>query len=79
MTFLCSLPLWIWMLFFPSGAGEISLPTVQKTNHQKLLELVRQNAGHVTLLNVWATWCDPCREEMPQLVKLRNAYADSGL
>ena len=30
--------------------------------------------GQVVLLNVWATWCDPCREEFPDLVKLNAAY-----
>jgi thiol-disulfide isomerase/thioredoxin len=30
-------------------------------------------AGNVVLLNVWATWCAPCREEMPDLDKLQAA------
>lgn len=35
--------------------------------------------GDVVLLNVWATWCQPCRVEMPSLEALHGAYADSGL
>ena len=32
----------------------------------------------LTLVNFWATWCVPCREEMPALEKLRAANADGG-
>jgi thiol-disulfide isomerase/thioredoxin len=35
--------------------------------------------GRVVLLNVWATWCHPCREEIPVLEKLHEVYGDSGL
>lgn len=30
--------------------------------------------GKVVLLNIWATWCGPCREEMPDLAKLQEEY-----
>src|SRR6266852_5047204 len=31
------------------------------------------------LINFWATWCDGCREEFPDLVKIDNEYRDKGL
>ena len=34
--------------------------------------------GKVTLLNFWATWCVPCRREMPELVELYNEYKAAG-
>ena len=35
--------------------------------------------GRVLLLNVWATWCHPCREEIPVLQALHERYASRGL
>jgi thiol-disulfide isomerase/thioredoxin len=35
--------------------------------------------GQVVLINIWATWCGPCRIEMPSIEKLHEAYAGKGL
>lgn len=33
----------------------------------------------LTIIDFWASWCGPCRQEMPRLVHLYNMYKDSGL
>jgi peroxiredoxin len=35
--------------------------------------------GKIVLLNFWATWCPPCRKEMPDMEKLSHAFAGKGL
>jgi len=35
--------------------------------------------GHPTIINFWATWCEPCRVEMPELQHLYEHYANRGL
>jgi glutathione peroxidase-family protein len=36
-------------------------------------------AGKVLLVNLWATWCGPCRQETPELVKLNKEFRSQGL
>jgi glutathione peroxidase-family protein len=35
-------------------------------------------SGKVMLVNLWATWCGPCRSEIPELVKLHKEFASKG-
>lgn len=35
--------------------------------------------GNVILLNFWATWCPPCRKEIPEFITLYNTYKPQGL
>ncbi len=48
-------------------------PKVTKIDSEGLKALLKPN-GKPLLINFWATWCDPCREEFPELVKLDTAY-----
>lgn len=55
-------------------APDFSLPNV--AGGQLALSAYR---GKVVLLDFWATWCDPCRDEIPRFVDLQTKFGDRGL
>jgi thiol-disulfide isomerase/thioredoxin len=55
----------LWKLGFPDSNGQ----------QQRL----SQWRGQVVVLNFWASWCAPCREEMPDFVALRTEYRTKGV
>lgn len=59
-----------------TSAPDFSAKTLDPAPRTKSLADYR---GQVVLLNVWATWCLPCRVEMPSIEKLHQAYGPRGL
>ena len=53
-------------------------PDVTFANLQGQSETLASLKGKVVLVNFWATWCDPCKEEIPGLMELQEKYAGRG-
>jgi len=54
----------------------VELPSVTLTGVDGQPIALSAAAGKVLLVNFWATWCGPCREEIPSLVALKKYYGD---
>jgi len=55
-------------------APEIDLPTL--TGGRVELSKMR---GHPVVVSFWGTWCPPCRDEFPELIRMQAKHADAGL
>ncbi len=52
---------------------------VKAVSSKELKQALAAHKGKAVMINLWATWCGPCVDEFPDLVKLAQNYADRGL
>jgi thiol-disulfide isomerase/thioredoxin len=52
---------------------------IREVDAAALTSLLKRESSRPLLVNFWATWCDPCREEFPDLVKIDASYRAKGL
>ena len=65
---------------FPVSVGSVAPPLEGKTlDGTKRTKTLADYAGKVVLVNIWATWCEPCRVEMPAIEKLHREFGPQGL
>ena len=51
-------------------------PDLVMVDEESLLHAIKSNGAHITVLNVWATWCGPCHIEMPAFVQYAKDAPD---
>lgn len=55
------------------------VPEVGEVTSETLLQEVKKLGAKVVIVNFWATWCEPCKEEIPALLELGKNYAEKGV
>lgn len=66
-------------ILLQSESGAANLQIIPLPDLTGRIRQISEWRGKVVLVNFWATWCAPCREEIPMLVSLRGKYASNGL
>ena len=61
------------------GAAQPRKPTVSAIDTEALKGLLTQERQKPLLINFWATFCDPCRDEFPDLVKIDKEFRPNSL
>lgn len=62
----------------PSAAAPRTAPDFTWTYHGQTVHLTDLR-GHIVIVNFFATWCPPCRDETPTFVRVSEDYADKGV
>lgn len=62
-----------------AGEPQKPLPVVSAIDTEALKDLITQQRERPLLVNFWATFCDPCRDEFPDLVKIDKDYRPQSL
>ncbi|HEX4822995.1 MAG TPA: TlpA disulfide reductase family protein [Candidatus Polarisedimenticolaceae bacterium] len=60
-------------------AAAAAAPAPRPADSKAVLDEVHRAGASAVMLNVWATWCMPCREEFPDLIKAARELAPKGL
>jgi thiol-disulfide isomerase/thioredoxin len=61
-----------------SGSAQAA-PKIVPAKLETVQAAIRKPGARAVVVNVWATWCEPCREEMPDLVRAYRAHKGDGV
>ncbi|MFZ5428444.1 MAG: TlpA family protein disulfide reductase [Thermodesulfobacteriota bacterium] len=67
------------VLLFAAPSAHAQAKEAPLVTGQDILKAVIQARGKVVVINFWASWCGPCRQEIPELMELRKHFPEDKL
>jgi thiol-disulfide isomerase/thioredoxin len=62
-----------------AGARTGRTPPVTPASLEAVWKEIKRPGAEVVVVNIWATWCEPCKEEMPDLLRAHREHKDRGV
>jgi thiol-disulfide isomerase/thioredoxin len=69
----------VLFLFLLVGASTLPAQNVLPLDRKGISSLIEQRHDKILVLNIWATWCQPCKEEFPDLIALSDSLKNSNV
>jgi thiol-disulfide isomerase/thioredoxin len=73
---LAALVMAVWSRFAPAPVGAGAAPALELPNLDGGTFVLKDDPSAVTVVNFWATWCGPCRQEIPEFSRFAEAHPD---
>ncbi|HLE87389.1 MAG TPA: TlpA disulfide reductase family protein [Candidatus Brocadiaceae bacterium] len=67
------------LTLFTFSTNSPASDSIEKITLSELKTVLDNNKGKIVILDLWATWCPPCRKEIPGFISLYNKYQGKGV